>query len=364
MFVKNTLREVGRIEFEAKLSFRKCKRNDRTLVSCLAKQRHKHVIPVLRRKLDTLDLEAKRLDSDTPRSLDTDKLLKPPRKKQAKVVNLSFYERSVPVVKEEPLPYEQYLHSLLKQQQCRQVDVEVVVSRLNKLKKHYPSALKIIANSTKKFSYDSSRPPLLDSAVKHSCSFSLAEAFYSSSAPQKDPDALKDCCAKMRAQKAQIKQDKLDRYYRPKTQAASAPHSPQRMKQHSKPRRYSQINSLESTQSISRPRTDQSKRRALSVFSITPSNGSTRNYTSPLFDLSQPKPVSALVKPTPPTSAFDGNIELIEELVNPVLFKPPHRKAVEPELLTVEDHVPKPSVRHQKGRLSVSSHANYNTKLL
>jgi hypothetical protein len=362
MFVTNSIREVGRIEFEVKLSFHKCKRNDRTLVSSLAKQRHKHVIPVLRRKLDLLDLEARRLDSDTPRSSDTDKLLKPPRKKEPKVVDLSYFERSAPVVKEEPLPYDQYLHSLLKHKQCRQVDVEVAVSKLEKLKKHYPSALKVIANRSKKFSYDSSKPPLLDSAVKHSCSFSLAEAFYSHPAPQKDPDVLKDCCAKMRAQKAKIKQDRLDRYYGPRTKSLSGVGRPQSMEQHSKPQKHSQFNSLDSTQSASRPRTDQSKRRALSFFSITPSNGHTRNYTSPIFDLNQPKPASALVRPSPPTSALDGNITLLDELVKPVMFKPPHKQVVEPEVLTVEDQVQKP--RHEKGRLSVSSHVNCNTKLL
>mmetsp|Transcript_34700 Transcript_34700/g.61030 ORF Transcript_34700/g.61030 Transcript_34700/m.61030 type:complete len:232 (+) Transcript_34700:995-1690(+) len=223
MFVKDSLREVKQAEFEVMLRFRKLKRNDEDFRQKLTKVRIKHTKPLLRTKLDLLKLERKPKDSDTPRSTDTEKMIPPPRKKEIKL-DLSFFERTAPVPVPEPLPYEQYIDRLLRTGTCRPVDAEQAVKKLEKLKKRYPGALKLLEKRRKKFAYDVGKPPLLDSTAKHRCSFSLYETFYAPPPPLKDPNEPKVCCVKYREQKAKIRDSNIERYFRPKTHSCSTAH--------------------------------------------------------------------------------------------------------------------------------------------
>lgn len=220
MFLRDSLREVQQAEYDVTLRFRKLKRKDADFRTQLAKERLKHTIPVLRLKLNALKQERKAKDSDTPRSSDTDKILPEPRKKEPKL-STSVYKRPTTVAAPKPLPYDEYIDNLLKKGTCRPVDAEVAVKKLEKLRKRYPGALKLLEKRKNKFSYDNSRPPLLDSNVKHRCSFSLYEAFYAPPPQEKNPSELKGCCTKYRELKDQIRDFKLDRYFRPKSQSTT-----------------------------------------------------------------------------------------------------------------------------------------------
>jgi hypothetical protein len=349
MFVKDSLREVKQAEFEVMLRFRKLKRNDEVFRSKLTKERIKFTNPILRYKLDQLQLQRPRHDSDSPRSTDTDKG-PPQRKKDTKLV-LSFFERTAPIPKQEPLPYDQYIETLLKQRTCRPIDAEQAVSKLHRLRRRYPNVLRDLEKRRKKHDHLSGKVPLLDSTTKHRCSFSLAETFYS--AQPSAPDCLRSCCVKFQEQRTKQRDYNIEHYFRPKTQSPLTFDSLHYRTQGESFDRtlQSRFSSVDAS-SPTRARTV--KRKYPRAFMQTPATtkNQTQTIMSPIFDCEKDETMEET------TSTLASRPPLVE---SPPVMEIQLRESIELEVST-ESPVSPPAIT--KRPLSLSRPRNFNTRLL